>query len=514
MLCRGFGIGIGILLLTGMAMAEAPRPNFVIIMADDLGYSDIGSYGGEIETPHLDALAENGVRFSNFYNAARCCPSRASLLTGLYPHQAGMGGMITREDDPEKRGPYQGFLNDQCVTLAEALKPAGYKAYHAGKWHVGELPQWWPRKRGFDRYFGLISGASSYYELLSPERVMALDDHSWTPPAEGFYMTDAFTDYAVRFIEEHEGADPFLLYVGYTAPHWPLHAPEEVIDKYRDRYLDGWDALRKERHARQMEMGLFEKPWPLSPRDEEVPAWEDRDPSIDWPLRMAVYAAMVDKMDEGIGRIVETLRAQGALDNTVIMFLSDNGGCAEQITGRKLDQPGTKPGERGSYVAYRRPWSNASNTPFRYHKKWTYEGGNATPFIVHWPAGIAERGKVIHAPGHIIDIMPTCLSLAGADYPETYGEKAITPLEGASLLPVLGGEAWAAPRTLYWEHMGHEAIREGDWKLVQRSERKEWALYNLAEDRTELNDLAVEMPEKAAALLAKYAAWAQRVGVR
>jgi len=509
------GAGAAMAFMGGCATVSkerrAMRPNIMIIMADDMGFSDIGCYGGEIETPNLDRLAANGLRFTHFYNAARCCPTRASLLTGLYPHQAGVGKMVRFEDfEP---GPYQGFLNDRCVTIAEALRPAGYRTYMSGKWHVGELPAHWPHTRGFDRYFGLISGASSYYELLSPRRRMALDDQPYTPPEEGFYMTDAFTDHAVRCIEEHEEEKPFFHYVAYTAPHWPLHAPREVVEKYVGRYRCGWDALREERYRRLVAMGIIRPEWALAPRDDEVPAWSEvADEIEDWDLRMAVYAAMVDRMDWNIGRILDALEKNGALENTLILFLSDNGGCHEGIEGDKRHVAGTRHGDRGAFTAYKRPWANASNTPFRLFKHWVHEGGCSTPLIAHWPRAIREGGGFTHEVGHVIDLMATCVDVAGATYPEAVNGVPIQPMEGRSLVPVLRGERWRMPRHLAWEHYGNRAIRVGDWKLVAR-QKGPWALYNLAEDRTELNDRIAEWPGLAADLEAEYAAWAARVGV-
>ncbi len=490
---------------------RAMRPNIMIIMADDMGFSDIGCYGGEIETPNLDRLAAQGLRFTQFYNAARCCPTRASLLTGLFPHQAGVGKMITRgKFEP---GPYQGFLNDRCVTIAEALRPAGYRTYMSGKWHVGEMPGHWPRTRGFDRYFGLISGASSYYELLSPRRAMALDDKPYTPPNEGFYMTDAFTDHALRCIEEHEKDQPFFHYVAYTAPHWPLHAPREVVEKYIGRYRKGWDQLREERYERLVKMGIIRPEWALSPRDEGVPPWEDvRDAAEDWDLRMAVYAAMVDRMDWNIGRLLDALEAKGVMDNTLILFLSDNGGCHEGIEGDRRHKKGVRYGDRGSFVAYKRPWANASNTPFRLFKHWVHEGGCSTPLIAHWPKVIHEGGGLTHEAGHVIDLMATCVDVAGATYPETFNGKPVQPMEGRSLLPVLRGGRWQTPRQFAWEHFGNRALRDGDWKLVARRNGP-WALYHLAEDRTELHDRIEDEPGLAESLRKQYAAWAARVGV-
>lgn len=513
---------------TGVAAAALPqsfsfarsageRPNILVILADDMGFSDIGCYGGEVATPHLDGLAANGLRFTQGYSAARCCPTRASLLTGLYPHQAGVGRMVSSEGSPVTEGPYQGFLNGRCVTIAEALRPAGYRTYMSGKWHVGERPEHWPRQRGFDRYFGLISGASSYWEILEQQgrnRVMAQDDTPWTPTPGEFYMTDAFSDFAVRCVEEHDSADPFFLYLAYTAPHWPLHAWEKDIDRYRGVYRKGWDALREERHARMKALGIIDPAWALSPRDPEAPAW-DMLPAAEqeeWALRMAVYAAMIDRMDQGIGRVTGALRRRDALDNTLIVFLSDNGGCAENIEGRKLHQEGKLPGERGSYVAYDRPWANASNTPFRLYKKYIHEGGIATPFIAHWPAGITARGRMTGEVAHCMDIMPTCLNLAGAAYPERVGGNNITPLEGRDLTPVLQGGTRAGHEALFWEHFGNRGVRQGNWKLVAEN-KGPWELYDLVADRTEVNGLGETHPEKGAELLALWDTWAEKVGV-
>ncbi len=496
---------------------EGTRPNIVIILADDMGFSDLGCYGSEIQTPNLDRLAGEGVRFTQFYNAARCCPTRASILTGLYPHQAGMGSMVSRADGPRKKeGAYQGYLNDRCVTLAEVLGPAGYRTYMSGKWHVGEAPEHWPRKRGFDRYFGLISGACSYWEILQQnERVrqMAHDDEPFVPEPGEFYMTDAFTDHAVQCIEEHEDKEqPFLLYVPYTAPHWPLHAWPEDIDKYRGRYHGGWDKLREERYKRLLEMGIIDKKWALSPRNEEVPPWAEAEDKEDWALRMAVYAAMVDRMDQGIGRILDSLDKTGAAENTLVMFLADNGGCNESVEKRKLNKEGTLPGERGSFVAYQQPWANASNTPFRLFKKYIHEGGIASPLICRWPEVIKERGGLTHQVGHVVDIMATCLDMAGCAYPATHKGKDVIPPEGKSLLPVFRGETRKPHEALYWEHIRNKGIREGKWKLVATA-RGEWELYDLEADRTELHDLSAKYPDRAKDMLARYDAWADRTGV-
>lgn len=502
----------------GRAVAEpsSKPPNIVIILADDMGFSDLGCYGSEISTPNLDGLAQEGVRFTQAYCAARCCPSRAALLTGLYPHQAGMGDMVGAAKKQQRPGPYQGYLNRQCVTIAEALRPSGYRTYMSGKWHVGDAPEHWPRKRGFDRYFGLISGASSYFEILkdeNPRRVMARDDESYVPEGGQFYMTDAFTDNAVQFLEEHDQSNPFLLYLAYTAPHWPLHARPEDIARYKGKYKIGWDELREQRYKRQLELGIINPRWPLSPRDEEVPPWDSVDNKDDWDLRMAVYAAMISRMDYGIGRVLDTLRTRGMEENTLVLFLSDNGGCHERIHKEKLSKGNALPGERGSYVAYERNWANASNTPFRLFKHWCHEGGIATPLIARWPARLREKGTLTHQVAHITDIMPTCLDLAGAKYPESFEGNAITPTVGKSLRPILEGGTREPHERLYWEHEGNRAVREGRWKLVATREGQ-WELYDLEADRTELQDLSKTQKDKAVQLNGAWEHWARNCGVR
>lgn len=498
-----------------LARAADRKPNIVVIMADDMGFSDIGCYGSEIRTPSLDRLASEGIRFTQAYNAARCCPSRAALLTGLYPHQAGMGDMVGTGIKPRPEGPYQGYLNRQCVTIAEVLRSGGYRTYMSGKWHVGEAPEHWPRKRGFDRYFGLISGASSYFELLKSDRnrMMASDDDPFEPEGK-FYMTDAFTDHAVQFIEEHKTPEkPFFLYLPYTAPHWPLHAWPEDISKYADTYRIGWDTLREQRYRCLLDLGIIDPKWPLSPRDSEVPPWDGVENKDDWARRMAVYAAMVDRMDQGIGRVLDALRKTGAEENTLVLFLSDNGGCHESVEARNLDTPGTLPGERGSFVAYKRPWANASNTPFRMFKHWVHEGGIATPMIARWPGRIQQHGALTPQVAHITDIMATCLEAAGLSYPTTFEGHAITPLEGKSLVPIFEGKTRAPHERLCWEHEGNRAIREGNWKLVA-PKQGDWELYDLEADRTELNNLAAKDAKRAKALNLAWEEWADRVQVQ
>jgi arylsulfatase len=543
------------LILAGqLDAAPAKRPNLIIILSDDMGYSDLGSYGGEIATPNLDQLARDGVRFTQFYNAARCCPSRASLLTGLYPHQAGIGHMV------ENRGfeAYRGNLNRQSVTLAEVLKPSGYRTYAVGKWHVtpGKTPAAladkanWPLQRGFDRFYGTINGSGSFWDPNSLVRdnreITAAGDRDYRP--EEYYYTDAISDHSTRFIREHatdHAQEPFLLYVAYTAAHWPMHARERDIAKYRGRYDRGYGPVAAARGQKQLQLGVASPAWglPLSAED-----WSQvKDPAFE-ARGMEVYAAMVEVMDEGIGRIIAELRAQGQLDNTFICFLQDNGGCAEtngrtgafQARGEKPSLPplapdiaqygnapkqtrdgwpvrdgyGVLPGPADTFVAYGRGWANVSNTPFREYKHWLHEGGISTPFIAHWPAGIpvARRGALDHQPSHLIDLMATCVDLAGAAYPAEFNGQAIHQLEGISLRPVLAGATLARTQPLFWEHEGNRAVRSGQWKLVSKHPG-DWELYDISTDRTEQHDLAPAQPGRVQTLAAQWSAWARRVGV-
>ena len=498
------------------------RPNIVIIMADDLGYSDIGCYGSEIKTPNLDKLAANGVKFTQFYNAARCCPSRASLLTGVYPHQAGMGEMVVKKaKDRSTENPYQGWLSRQTVTIAEVLKSIGYQTYMSGKWHVGEERPDWPLQRGFDKYFGLISGANSYYELL-PSRLFLEDNEPYKIP-ENFYATDAISDKAVDYISQNQSSGkPFFMYVAYTAPHWPLHAPSAEIAKYRGKYMIGWDKLRRERYARQQKMGLLTKNVALSDKESDIADWVNAPNKDEWDLRMATYAAMVSIMDAGIGKIVDKLKATGQLDNTVILFLADNGACAEIIDNRAQkdleDEAYTasltkSTGEKGTYKAYGREWAALGNTPFRLYKQYTHEGGIATPLIVHYPKGIKKPFQT-NQVGHIMDIMPTCLAWTKAKQPTRFNNENIKPLEGLSLLPILQGKTRKPHDFIAWEHFDNRAIRQGDWKLVWTKTIDKWELYDVAKDRSETHDLSSKMPKKVTELLALYDQWSVKVGVQ
>jgi len=494
----------------GTTKAGKDKPNIIYIMADDMGYSDLGCYGSEIKTPNLDKLAANGLKLRSFYNNARCCPTRASLLTGQYPHQVGIGQMVTLANAKYKPGSYQGFLDDKYPTIAEALKKVGYGTYMSGKWHVGERKEHWPRKRGFDRYYGLISGASSFYEITPQERAkrfFVLNDEEYAIPSNGHYMTDAFTDQAMAFLDEHQKNrkdDPFFLYLAYTAPHFPLHALEEDIVKYEQIYAKGWDKIRSERFQRMKAIGLIDNRYELTSKPGHIPNWDSVEDKADWIRKMAVYAAMIDRMDQNIGRLVEQLKQTGQYDNTVIVFLSDNGACAETVNTKLLNDPSTKIGEKGSYAIYGEPWANVSGTPFKKYKHYMHEGGINTSFIIQWPSGI-KPGKGFHdGYGHVMDLLPTSLELAGAD-----------PLDvpGKSLSHLWTGKK-NPERKIFWEHEGNRAVRWGNWKLVQELEDESWALYNLKDDPTEVNDLSAKKPALVVQLQNDYDVWAAQVGVR
>ncbi|MEN6346482.1 MAG: arylsulfatase [Armatimonadia bacterium] len=510
------GLGVaGLLGSTGLlpdfaqaAAGSRKPPNIVLIMADDMGFSDIGCYGSEISTPNLDSLAAKGVRFTQFYSYARCCPTRASLLTGLHPHQAGVGHMVGDYKVPG----YRGFLNDRCVTLAEVLREAGYHTLMSGKWHVGEQRPHWPVDRGFERYFGLISGASNYFRLETG-RTFARDDQPYTPDSSGFYITDAFGEAACQYVQEYAAKEnPFFLYLAFTSPHWPLHAWPEDIARYRGKYLCGWDELRERRYRRQIEMGLVDAKWPLTPRDEQAPPWAEVADKEERDLRMAIYAAQIDRMDYNIGRVMAQVRSAGVEEDTLVMFLADNGGCAERI---ERGEKGAVTGTADSYVSYGLPWANASNTPFRLYKHWVHEGGISSPFIAYWPSVIRNHGGILRNQfGHLVDVMATCVDVSGAEYPTTYKGKPIQPMEGRSLTHLLRGQQRERPLhdVMCWEHEGNKAVRKGRWKLVSRYPAR-WELYDMAEDRTEMRDLADRCPEKVREMVGDYEDWARRCKV-
>jgi len=500
-------------------LSHDSRPNIVLIMADDLGFSDIGCYGGEVETPQLNELAKNGLRYRQFYNAARCCPSRAALMTGLYPHQAGMGWMAAADMGTPA---YAGNLNNNSVTIAEVLRSAGYSTYMSGKWHLtnerkieGKVIDNWPIQRGFDRYFGIIPGGANYFKAT-----IYSNNRSYRTP-KNFYLTNAISDTSIAYIREHAQAgkkDPFFLYVAYTAPHWPLHALKPEIDKYVERYKKGWDVLRQERFKKIREIGLIRQDNAFSPRDSKVQAWDrlsDQEKE-DMTMRMAIYAAQIDLMDQGIKHIVDELKKQGQFENTLIFFLSDNGACAEYISREKEYLDGTK---ADSYESYRQSWANLSSTPFREYKHYVHEGGIASPLIVHWPKGIRKdlNNSFIDSYGHIIDLMATCADVAGASYPEKYNGHTIQPLEGKSLAPQFVGKQVDRGK-IFWEHEANIAMRDGKWKMVAKTkERTDFdkaslELYDMDNDPSELYDLAKKYPKQLEDMYKEWHAWAERIG--
>jgi arylsulfatase A-like enzyme len=512
------------------------RPNIVLILNDDMGYSDIGCYGGEIETPNLDGLAQKGLRFSQFYNTARCSPSRASLLTGLHPHQTGIG-ILTYDSGPEG---YAGNLNQKCATIAEVLKPGGYRSYLSGKWHVSsnlkQPTDSWPVQRGFDEFYGTIIGAGSFYDPNTLTRGNENAEHE--ARREGFFYTDAISDEAARMIRDHNAkhADqPFFQYVAYTAPHWPLHAHEEDIAKYKGRFDAGWDQLREQRLQRLVQSGILDQQWQLTGRDPSQPEWTAAEHHA-WLLRcMEVYAAQIDRMDQGIGRILDALRETGQMEDTLVIFLADNGACAEDIPegvsidelvnklmiAREHTRSGAKvhignntsimPGPEDTYQSYGTAWANLSNTPFRLYKHWIHEGGISTPLILHWPNGIAQQGEVRHTPGYLPDIMATIVDVTGVPYPGDIAGRSILPLEGHSLQASFAQDQGDRP-PMFWEHEGNAAVRVGRWKLV-REYPKEWELYDMQADRTETTNLAAQHPARVQDMKAQYEAWAARCGV-
>ena len=508
------------------------KPNVIFILADDLGYSDIGCFGSEINTPNLDSLGNNGLLMTQMYNSARCCPSRASLLSGLTPHQAGVGHMVENLGTHN----YQGYLSDNCVTIAECLKETGYQTFMSGKWHVGghediqNISKWrpgekgfpTPKQRGFDKFFGTLTGAGNFY---NPPTLM-LEDKFIQVESTDFHYTDEISKNAVKMISE-KNSNPFFMYVAFTAPHWPLHAWEEDIVKYEGKYKKGWSQTRMDRYE-EMRGKVLDPKWKLTEEDPATPNWNDIQ-NKEWEdLRMATYSAQIEQMDRGIGKIIEKLKQIGELENTLIMFAADNGGCAEFLAedsnqpnpnqfnnpgpdGKKVNFgniPNLRPGPSDTFMSYDLPWANLSNTPFRLFKRWVHEGGISTPFIVHWPKKIQSHG-VIDTPVQFADISPTILDICDSKYPKTYNQKDITPLEGESFFRLFQGKEFNKDKPLCWEHEGNRAVRVGDWKLVSEYPGP-WELYNISDDRSETNNLINKEKEIASSLEKKYKDWSSR----
>jgi arylsulfatase A-like enzyme len=516
--------------------AAGARPNIILILADDMGFSDIGCFGSEVSTPNLNRLASRGMRVNQYYNNPRCCPSRASTMTGLYSQQAGLGMMVADYGRYPFPG-YAGILSSRTITIPEALKTVGYNTAMVGKWHLApEDPKIgmgsWPLQRGFDKYWGIIAGASVYFKSTK----LYEGNDPLPAPAESLYLTDLFAEHAAGYVAElAQEKKPFFLYTAFNAPHWPIQAPEEMIQKYASRYAGGWDELRAERHKKQIEMGLVDERWPLSPRDPRVPAWQNAQDK-EWEMRrMAVYAAMIDRLDQGIGRIIDQVEKSGIADNTLIVFMSDNGGNWEEIAPRKRmipdaaiaahlhspcevgdacagNVPGVMPGMMSGFQSIGIPWGNCANTPFRLYKHFAHEGGISSPFIACWPRVIKPTERPVNAVGHETDLMPTFLEVSGAKYPASVAAGPLPSLVGQSLVPLFnGGTRTRSP--IYWEHEGNKAVRDGKWKLVSRFPDG-WELFDMEADRTEQHDLAEAEPERAKHMAAMWDQWARDIGVQ
>ncbi|HSY60912.1 MAG TPA: arylsulfatase, partial [Cytophaga sp.] len=493
------------------------RPNIVVILVDDMGFSDLGCFGSEITTPNLDKLAAEGMILNNFYNCGRCCPSRASLLTGLYPHQAGVGDMLQAKGNTPA---YQGYLSDSSVTIAQLLKQSGYHTITSGKWHVGLEPSAMACQRGFDKSFTMLNNGSSYYKngpLYNDGRTVTfMEGCNPIQRDSNYYLTQNITDFAVKAIDEQKNnTNPFFLYVTYTAPHWPIQAIEEDIKKYHGTYLKGWDKIREERYQKQLRKNLITASTKLSPRYEKAVAWNDipeKDKNM-WDMRMSIYAAMIDRMDKGVGEILKKLKETGEDKNTLIIFMSDNGGSADAVRDLSyVIQRNGKPGSGDNIDSYYPNWGNVSNTPFRLFKRNVHEGGIASPFIAWYPK-VIKPGSSNTAVAHVMDILPTCLEAAQTSYPTIFNGKTIKPTEGISLFNTFKGDRRDVHEKLFWEHEGNKAVRSGNWKLVYELEYGKWELYNLATDRSETNDLAATYPEEVKRLQALHDQWSKHVGV-
>ena len=502
-----------LILLVIQTSSNAAQPNFIVILVDDMGYGDIGCYGSEIPTPNIDALAKGGTRFRNFYNCAQCCPTRASLMSGMYPHEAGIGDMIdehslavrTAANSPH----YSNRLDPKALTIAERLLSAGYHTYMTGKWHLGYDEGQRPLQRGFERYYGIISGADSYWK---PSTLREGDTHiSREELPKDFYATDAFTTKAIEFIKQGNREKPFFLYLAYNAVHAPFHAPDSEIAKHKGKYDAGWDVIRERRFARQKELGLWPASMKLPPREPQSQSWTGSEEQLKLARRMEIYAAMLTKMDENIGRLTASLKQSGQLENTLILFLSDNGAWATSGT-------------------YGQEWAETGDTPFRLFKLFTHQGGICTPFIAHWPARIPAGQINTGQYAHVKDILPTLLDAAGVKENPSVAQHtplplAAIPISGRSFLPALLDSKHENNEPLFWERMGNGAVRDGRWKLVRFygqarttkvgfGERTgKWELYDLEADPNETIDLAQEQAEKASSLLSRYEAWEKHVGV-
>ena len=531
--------GFGLCSLSLQAKKNEPKkPNIIVILTDDMGFSDIGCYGSEINTPNIDKLGMCGIRFTQFYNTARSSCSRASLLTGLYPHEANMG-FLSNYNFTEPG--YGDDLSKNSVTLAEVLKKSGYSTYMSGKWHLSKNIQNasgdksnWPLQRGFDRFFGTLNGSDNYFD---PGTLMS--QNKFIPPAKNFYYTYAIADTAASFVRQQSEEKPFFMYVAFTAAHWPLQAPENEVEKQKGNYNIGWDSIRELRFEKQKKLGIIPKNTKLSARSQEIPTWKDETMKSFQERRMETYAAMVEIMDRGVGKIIAALKEKGELDNTIIFYMHDNGGCAELEGSDKPTVPltdeqkvlkpipadyiqmskkpeytrdgkfvrsgrGVMAGPADTWMAYGPEWANVSNTPFRLYKQYVHQGGIASPLIINWPQGIENKGAITRQVSHLIDIVPTVLEITGAKYPTNLNGNDIQPLEGISLTPTFKNKT-VDRKLILWEHQANRALRIGNWKLVAKTkspkkftkaDENAWELYNLEQDPTEMINLATTYPEK------------------
>ena len=495
--------------------AQSKKPNIILIVVDDMGYGDLGSYGSEIHTPNLDKLASQGLRLKEFYNNAICAPTRASILTGQDQHKAGIGYFDQNLGLPA----YQGYLNKESLTLAEVLKAGGYSTLMSGKWHVGNDSTSWPNQRGFDHFFGIIGGAANYFNtgympLVGAKYPVIIeeDNKRWHKPDDSYYITDEIGDHATKFLDEqNKTKKPFFLYLTFNAPHWPLQALPEDIAKYKGRYNIGWDSLRKERLARQVQLGLRDPGQPVAVRDAEVPNWDNLtyDEQQLWKAKMEVYAAMVDRMDQNVGKVLEKLKELKKDDNTLIVFISDNGAPAEDVAHGKVHAARNigPVGTSGSFESQGKNWSFVSNSPLRSFKGALYEGGMSSPLIAWFPGKI-KANTIERGTAHLIDLAPTFYEVAGAKYPTAYNGIKTNPLIGKSLTGLFfKGEELNRDKPLFWELWGNRAIREGKWKLVSVFPVNQWELYDMDNDRGETNNLAAKSPEVVRKLSLEYLQW-------
>ena len=517
---------VAVIAVAGEAQAAKPvKPNIVVILLDDVGYSDLGCYGSEVPTPNMDRFAEEGIRFRQFYNQARSSPTRVSLLTGLYSHQDGYGSL-----GPQKGYPaYQGYANNKNFFIPELIRKAGYFNIMTGKWHLGQEKGVTPIKRGFDRSLNAPTGGYYFSNDVSPkqngtptnEKNLYLNDEQlrFDDPRlpKEWYSTDLWVDMGLKFVDEAIGTGkPFFWYLAHNGAHFPLQAPQETIAKYRGNYLCGWDPIRNARYEKQLALGLFTKEEPLTPRNPKVPAWdslsdEERDR---YDMQMAIYAAVIDRIDQSIGRLVAHLKEKGVFDNTIFILLSDNGGNGEP--GIEGVFKGKNPGSATSTVFLGAAWADVANTPYFLYKHHAHEGGCNTPLIISYPKGIDRKlnGSIIkNTCGHVIDLMPTILEITGAQYPDKKGNIDIPPMEGVSLVPCFSGGVPARKNPIIVEHEGNKMLRDGKWKVVQEYKEPLWMLYDMEKDPTEMNDLAATNPDQLKKMVDEYQVMAKHIGV-